>query len=136
MANEIDPQEAELAQRLRSLATLASVASLPDPDVLWLRAQLAARQAAAARALWRSALRTTLRYGLVGAAAAWLFAAGLTTAAAGSAAWQATLAALFDNPVRAAVISAAAALGAPLLIGGLVFGRAFVAQRLRYFGLL
>ena len=136
MSTETDPQEAEQARRLRSLGTLPSATALPDPDVLWLRAQLAAGQEAAARALWGSALRRALRYGFVCAAGAWLFSSVLTTEAVGAAAWQVTVAALFEDPVRAVVTSAAAALGILAVVGGLVFGRVLVAQRLRYLGLL
>jgi hypothetical protein len=89
---------------------------LPDPDVLWLRGQLEARQDAAARALWLSTLRVVLRCAGVLAGAAWL---------------------VWDWAASApAAISSAAALAIAVGAAALVLGRSFVAERLRYFGLL
>jgi len=109
---------------------------LPDPDRLWVLAEIAAQEEAAARALRRATLRQTLRYGLPSAGALWLFLELLETEGPGLDAWIQSIASLSADPVVNVAISALAALGTALLTGGLVLGRSLVARRLRDFGLL
>jgi hypothetical protein len=126
MSNE--PVEAEVSELLRSLGTLPRAPALPDPGVLFLRAQIAARQEAAAQALWMATLRRVVRYGLVCAGAAWL----LLDAATG---WDGAVAALYANPVNAA-LAALLALGAALVGAAWVVKPSSVARPLRLLGLL
>jgi hypothetical protein len=132
MSNDTNAKEAQMAQWLRSLGGVASTAALPDPDLLWLRAHIATVQAAAARSLWRSALRQVSRCVCVCAALAWLLSDWIATEGADLAAWPEALAAMSSD----ATVAAAAALGTALVVGGLVLGRGLVARRLRDFGLL
>lgn len=135
MRNETGMDSSE-AVEIRSLGSLPSMPALPDPDRLWVLAQIAAGEEAAARALRRAALRRTLRYGLPTAAALWLFLDVLETEGSGLDAWVQTIASLSADPVVNVAISALAALAAALLTGGLILGRSLVARPLRYFGLL
>src|SRR5262245_65730357 len=126
MPNEISREDRVLAGQVRSLGVVPRAPELPDPDLLWMRAQILAREDAALRALRNATLRRTLSYGLVAAGGAWLL-----LERAGIDAWlQAVVS-------TASVTTAAlAAFGAALFLIGLVFGRSFVAYHLRGLGLL
>jgi hypothetical protein len=126
MPNEIAHEDRAVEAQVRSLGRLPRAPELPDPDLLWMRAEILAREEAVLRALRDATLLGTLRYGLVAAGGAWLL-----VERAGIGAWlQAMLSA-------ASVTTATlAALGAALLLSGLLFGRSFVAQQLRGLGLL
>jgi len=126
MPNENSREDRAIQQQVRSLGSLPHAPAPPDPDLLWMRAQILAREEAALRALRDATLARTLRYGAVAAGGAWLLTEG-----AGLDAWlQATVS-------TASVTTAAlAAFGAALLLSGLVLGRSFVVQRLRDLGLL
>ena len=131
-----EPREvSEVSELIRSLGSDANLPPLPDPDRLWVLAQIAAEEQVAARALRMATLRQALRYGLPAAGAVWLFLEVLETEGPGLDAGIQTLASLSADPVNVA-ISALAALAAALLTGGLVLGRSLVVQRLRDFGLL
>jgi hypothetical protein len=66
-------QEAEWsAEWIRNAAVLHELTPLPDPDVLWIRASIAAREREAIRLVWRSAFRKSLLYGSLSAAGTWL----------------------------------------------------------------
>jgi hypothetical protein len=136
MRNETDADDAEVSDCMRSLGSLPGNTPLPDPDVLWLRARIAARQEAVAKALWRSIVRRVLFYGLVCAGAAWLMLDSALWQGAGLVAWDEAYARLSADPVLTAAISSAVALGTAFLIAASVFGRSLVARRLRYLGLL
>ena len=125
MPNEMSHEDRAVEQQVRSLGSLAHAPAPPDPDLLWMRAQILAREDAALSALRNATLARMLRYGLVAAGGAWLFTeAGLDV-------WlQSTLS-------TASITTATlAAFGAALLLSALVLGRSFVAQRLRDLGLL
>jgi hypothetical protein len=129
MPNEPDTHEAAeiaaVSESLASLGALRNAPDLPDPDVLWVRAQIAAREEAAARALRRA----MPRYAALGAGAAWLLFAALKTVQPG-------LEQMVADPVVNVALSGLAALASALVTGGLVLGRSFVATRLRDLGLL
>lgn len=124
MPNEFD--EAELSELLRSFGTLPRAPALPDPEVLFLRARIAASQEAAARALWLATMGRTLRAGLVCAGAAWLFLDG-------AAGWGEAIAAVSANAVNAAL---SLSLGAALVGAAWVVKPSLVARQLRLWGLL
>lgn len=126
MPNEISHEDRAVGEQVRSLGSLPHAPALPDPDLLWMRAQILAREEAALIALRNATLARTLRYGLVATGGAWLLAEG-----AGLDAWL--QAALSTASVTTATL---AAFGAAVLLSGLVLGRSFVAQRLRDLGLL
>ena len=136
MRVETNTGEAEVASWMRSVGTLATTTPLPDPDVLWLRAQIAARQEAAARALWMSTLRQVLRYGAVCAGAAWLMLDSVARQESALAIWEELRAALPADPVQNVAISSVVALATALVVGGLILGRSLVSRRLRDLGLL
>jgi hypothetical protein len=98
--------------------------------VLFLRAQIAARQEAAARALWLATLRRVLRYALVGAGAAWLFLDETTAGQLGF-----PTAALYADPGNAA-LAALLSLGAALVGAACAVKPSLVARPLRLLGLL
>ncbi len=125
MSNDMSHENPAVEQQVRSLGSLPHAPAPPDPDLLWMRAQILAREDAALKALRNATLARALRYGLVAAGGAWL----LTEA--GLDAWlQSTL-------LMASITTATlAAFGAALLLSALVLGRSFVAQRLRDLGLL
>ncbi len=125
MPNEMSHEDRAVDQQVRSLGSLAHAPALPDPDLLWMRAQILAREDAELRALRNATLARMLRYGLVAAGGAWLFTeAGLDV-------WlQSTLS------MASITTATLAAFGAALLLSALVLGRSFVAQRLRDLGLL
>jgi hypothetical protein len=125
MPNEMSHEDRAAEQQVRSLGSLAHAPALPDPDLLWMRAQILAREDAELRALRNATLARMLRYGLVAAGGAWLFTeAGLDV-------WlQSTLS------MASITTATLAAFGAALLLSALLLGRSFVAQRLRDLGLL
>jgi hypothetical protein len=125
MPNEMSHEDRAVDQQVRSLGSLAYAPALPDPDLLWMRAQILAREDAELRALRNATLDRMLRYGLVAAGGAWLFTeAGLDV-------WiQSTLS------MASITTATLAAFGAALLLSALLLGRSFVAQRLRDLGLL
>jgi hypothetical protein len=126
MPNKISQEDRAVAEQVRSLGSLPHAQPLPDPEVLWMRAQILAREETELAALRDATLARTLRYGVAAAGGAWLLAE-----AVGLAAW------LQSTASTASVATATlAAFGAALLLGGLVLGRSFVAQRLRDLGLL
>jgi Flp pilus assembly protein TadB len=136
MPNEPDMHEAAevaaVSEWLASLASLRNAPALPDPDWLWARAQISAREEASARALRRS----MLRYIALSAGAACLLFAVLKTVQPGLEVWAVALAEMAADPVVNVAISALAASASALVTGGLVLGRSFVASRLRDLGLL
>ncbi len=125
----------EVSEQIRTLGSLASAPTLPDPDLLWVRAQIAARQAAAARALRRRMRDQTLRYGLPAVGAAWLLLEQMKAAGVDPSAWIQTLASAAANPGASAAMVALAAFASGLVAAGLFIGRAVVARRLRSVGL-
>lgn len=124
-----------VSERMQRLASEPDAPALPDPDWLWLRARIAARESSAETALRRSTLRGIAGCGLL-AAGAWLWLDGIGTPGSGLEAWDRTFASVFADPVVAVGISMLAALGIAALTLGLVLGRTLVAARLRYLGLL
>jgi hypothetical protein len=131
MPNETSPYEAEVAAGIRSLGAQPHAAALPDPDWIWVRARIAAREEAEARALRASTLRRTLLYGIPSALAVWLLLDWAQANGVGPDAWARADA----SPVYVAIWALAALAGA-VLTGALVFGWPRVASRLRYLGLL
>jgi len=126
MPNEISQEDGAAEQHLRSLGSLPAAPALPDPDLLWMRAQILAREEATLKALRNATLARALRYGVVAAGSAWLFMEG-----AGVDAWLQTTA-----PMASIKTATLAALCAALLLSAAIVGRSFVAQRLRDLGLL
>jgi hypothetical protein len=126
----------EVSELIRSLGSQPSTPPLPDPDRLWVLAQIVAGEEAAARALRRSTLRQALRFGVPSAMAAWLFLDVLETEGPGLDAWIQTIASMSADPVVNVAMSALAALAIALLTGGLVLGSSLLARGLRRFGLL
>lgn len=61
MKNETEISE--VAQRIRSLASLPNARDLPDPDWIWVRARISAREEAAAAALGTAFLTGGLMLG-------------------------------------------------------------------------
>jgi hypothetical protein len=118
----------EVANLIGGLGSVPEGAPLPDPDVLWIRAQIEARQDAALKALRMSTLRRMLRNGGVAAAAAWL----LVDAVEAEGPRFDALAGALTDPVFNAALSAALALG----IAALLLGRSLITARLRDLGLL
>ena len=72
---------------MRNLADVLDDTPLPDPDVLWIRARIAAREAAELQALRTSTRRQALRYGLPVASMAWFVLEGIRTAGINPEAW-------------------------------------------------
>ncbi len=136
MPNEADAQEAAevaaVSEWLKRSGSHADAPPLPDPDWLWARAQISAREEATARAL----RMMVLRYGACSAGAAWLLFDALKTAQPGLEMWAAAVANLAADPLVNVAISALAASGSALAIAGLGLGRPFLARRLRDLGLL
>jgi hypothetical protein len=126
MPNEMSHESRVVEEQVRSLGSLPHAPAPPDPDLLWMRAQILAREEAALTALRNATLARTLRYGLVAAGGAWLLAEG-----AGIDTWLQAM--VSTASVTAAIL---AAFGAAALLSGLVLGRSFVAERLRDLGLL
>lgn len=126
MPNDISHEDRAVEEQVRSLGSLPHAPALPDPVLLWMRAQILAREEAALTALRNATLARTLRYGLVASGSAWLLTEGT-----GLDAW-------LQAAVSTASLTTAtlAAFGAALLLSGLVLGRSFVAQHLRDLGLL
>jgi hypothetical protein len=131
MPNETGQYEAEVAAWIRSLGPKPRAAALPDPDWIWLRARIAAREEAEARALRASTLRRTLLYGIPTALVVWLLLDWAQAIGLGPDAW-----ARADVSLVYVAISALAALAGAVVTGALVFGTPRVASRLRYLGLL
>jgi hypothetical protein len=129
-------EASEVSDSIRGLGPLPSMRALPDPDWLWVRAQIEARQDAAARALRKWTLRQTLRYGLLCAGAAWLLLDWMQTEGLGFDVLVRTLASPFADTVLNVAIPALAALGTAFITAVLVLARPLLARRLRYLGLL
>lgn len=125
MPSELPHEDRAVEKQVGSLGTLPHAPALPDPDLLWIRAQILGRQEAAFAALRNAILARTLRYGLAAAGGTWLLADGVRLDA-----W------LRSGSAAGVTTTALAAFGAALLLGGLVLGRSFAAQRLRDLGLL
>ena len=62
----------QVSEWVSSLAIPLNKTPLPDPDLLWIRARISAREKAANRLLWTSTFRQTVQHGFVSAGAAWL----------------------------------------------------------------
>jgi hypothetical protein len=126
MRNEISYESRVVEEQVRSLGSLPHAPAPPEPELLWMRAQIFAREEAALRALRDATLARTLRYGFVAAGVAWLFAEGTH----------------IDTRLHVMVSTASvteailAAFAAAALLSGLVLGHSFVTQRLRDLGLL
>jgi hypothetical protein len=110
-----EPREiSEISELIRGLASHPTLPPLPDPDRLWVLAQIAASEEAAARALRRATLRQALRFGAPSATAVWLFLDGLETEGRGLDVWIQTIASMSADPVVNVAMSAVAALAHPL----------------------
>ena len=132
-----EPREiSEISELIRGLGSYPTLPPLPDPDRLWVLAQIAASEEAAARALRRATLRQALRFGAPSATAVWLFLDGLETEGRGLDVWIQTIASMSADPVVNVAMSAVAALAIALLTGGLLLGPSLVVRQLRRFGLL
>jgi hypothetical protein len=131
-----NPEIGEVPELIRSLGSHPTMPPLPDPDRLWVLAQIAAGEEAAAKALRMAMLRRALRYGLPSAGALWLLFAVLEAEYLSLDAWLQTIASWSADPIANVALSALAAVAVTLLTGALVFGRSLVARPLRYFGLL
>jgi hypothetical protein len=135
MSNE-DTEIPAVKGWIGSLGKIPNMPALPDPDWLWMRAQISARHAVAARALRSSTLHRALHAGILGAGVVWLLLECIG--------WEGSelnwstrvLTSISAEPAAGVAICALAALGIALLSGMLVLGRAPLARRLRYFGLL
>jgi hypothetical protein len=66
-----DHSEERIAAWMRSLADQDRANALPDPDVLWMQAQISTREAAAERALSRRVVGETAATTLAAAVVAW-----------------------------------------------------------------
>lgn len=126
----------EVSECIRSLGSLPNESALPNPDLLWVRAQISARENAAAAALRRWMLGQLLRYGLLCAGAAWFLLDSMKAEGPVFDVSVQAIASPFVDPVVNVVISGLAALAIALVTAGLVAGRPLVARRLRYLGLL
>ncbi|MEJ1966693.1 MAG: hypothetical protein WDO56_36190 [Gammaproteobacteria bacterium] len=126
----------EVSDCIRNLGDLPNARALPDPDWLWVRARISARQDAAAKSLRMWALRQTLRYGLLSAGAVWLFLDWMKTEGPRLDRWIQTIALPFVDPLANVAILALAVLGIAFVTAALILGRPHMARRLRYLGLL
>jgi hypothetical protein len=135
MSNK-DREAPEVMGWIRSLGTQPDMPALPDPDRLWMRAQISARHAAAVRALRLATLRQALRYGILGASVVWLLLVCMEGEGGGLTGLTRAMASLPGEAIARVAISAIAALGIALLTGTLVLGRSLLARQLRYLGLL
>ncbi len=124
----------EVSSCIRNLGVLPDAPSLPDPDRLWLLAQISARRDHTARALEMRTLRQSLQFGLLIAGAAWLALAWMRAGGLSLNVWERTVASPFTAVDVA--ISALTALATAFVIGGLIIGRPFFGRQLRYLGLL
>ena len=132
-----EPREiSEVSELIRSLGSHPNTPPLPDPDRLWVLAQIAAGEEAAARALRMATLRHALRLGVPSAMAVWLFLDVFETEGPGLDVWIQTIASMSADPVVNVAMSAFAALAIALLTAGLVLGPSLVVRRLKRFGLL
>ena len=131
-----NPEIGEVPELIRSLGSHPTMPPLPDPDRLWVLAQIAAGEEAATKALRMAMLRRALRYGLPSAGALWLLFAVLEAEDLSLEAWLQTVASLAADPIVNVALSALAAMTVALLSGALVLGRALVVRPLRYFGWL
>ena len=71
MKHREDHSEERIAAWMRSLADQDRANALPDPDVLWMQAQISTREAAAERALSRRVVGETAATTLAAAVVAW-----------------------------------------------------------------
>jgi len=60
------------AEWIRNAAVHDESRPLPDPDVMWIQASIAAREREAIRSVWFSAIRYTVIYGSLCAGGTWL----------------------------------------------------------------
>ncbi len=136
MIPDTDAFEALASEHIRALGTLPGTPSLPDPDRIWMRAQMAARQEASATILRRRKTDQLLRVGALIVCAAWLLLEWMSTAGAAHGPQVPSNALPAADPVTLVVLVMLAALVTALVTGGLILGRPFIAARLRNFGLL
>jgi hypothetical protein len=120
---------------MRSLGSQSGMPALPDPDSLWMRAQISARHAAAARTLRLSTLRQGLHFAILGTGVVWLLLECLRGEGSVLNRLTRVMASISAEPVVSVAITALVALGIALLASALVLGRSTLARRLRYLGL-
>ena len=117
-------QDAARAEEwIQNAAALPQFALLPDPDVLWIRANVLFRERGASRALFWATLRRILLYGLVSAGAAWLVLDFLRSEGVGIEYW------LRASPKTFGLIP----LGMAILVAALVYIAPSLLQRIRGF---
>ncbi|HUR29177.1 MAG TPA: hypothetical protein VM509_13390 [Planctomycetota bacterium] len=127
---------ADVAESIGALGALRGAPSLPDPDWLWLRAQVLVTQEAAAKALWAATLRRALPLAALIVAAVWVALEWLAPQQVGLVAFRSTIASLAAEPLLNVAVSAFAALATAVVTCGLFFARPFLARQLLYAGLL
>ena len=111
-------QEAErTSEWIRSAAIEEAAFPLPDPDVLWIQARIAARELDANRTLWISTFRKTLVFGSLSAAATALVLEAAKSAGIAVEQWTQLLAGNFGViPLGASVLMAAMVYLGPALL--------------------
>lgn len=136
MARDTGTFEPLVAERIRELGSLENARALPDPNWIWARAQISAREEAAATALRRWTTGRLWRLGILVAGAAWLLVEWIRAAAPSLDRQVQTVALPFVDPIANVMMLLLAMLGAAFVIGGLILRVPLVTTRLRYFGLL
>jgi hypothetical protein len=105
------------AQWIQNAAALPQVTLLPDPDVVWIRANVLSREREASRALCLATLRRILLYGPVSAGTAWLVLDFLRSEGVGMEYWlQASPKTFGLVPLGTAILAAALVYIAPSLL--------------------
>jgi hypothetical protein len=127
---------AEVAESIGNLGSLVAAPPLPDPDWLWMRAQIQAQHDAAVEAMWIATRRRAVWFGAVIVGTAWLSLEWLAAGRSSLDAWASTIVSLAADPLLGAAVAALAAAGTALVTAGVFFARSFVARQLRYAGLL
>lgn len=119
---------------MRSMALQADRAALPDPDLIWIQAQILAREEAAGRELRTSAIVQTLRYGPFGAGAAWLAFEWSRAEGFDIQTWIRTVTSA--DSVASALLFALIPLGAAIAAAALLGASTLLPPRLRLFRFL
>jgi hypothetical protein len=104
------------AEWVRTAAVGVAAVPLPDPDLLWIRARVAAREQEESRVLWLETFRKTLAISPLCAAAVALIFEAMKTAGIAADRWLPALSGTFGViPLGAAALMAALVYTAPSL---------------------
>jgi hypothetical protein len=136
MTPDTDEFEALVSEHMRSLSALPDAPPLPDPDRIWMLAQMASRHEAAATILRRRMTDRLSRIGVFIVCATWLLLEWMGTPGAALGQQVPSIALPVANPIALVAMVVLVALVTALVTGGMILGRPFVAARLRTFGLL